>query len=72
MPKSKKIPLGVKKKKIIDALPAELKAPLNKPGLKDLTFADLDAIETQLEKLAWKDPLKYTKAACGACSGWPN
>jgi hypothetical protein len=67
-----KIPGGIKQKKIIDAMPRELKKALDKPKLRDLTFADIETVEKQLEKLAERDPVAYLGAACGACSGWPN
>ena len=62
----KKTPKGL----IIDALPKNLKKPLDNEKLKDLSFKDLDTITRQLEKFAEENPTGYQNDACGLTIKW--
>jgi hypothetical protein len=53
--------------KIIDALPDALKPKLNKPRLRDLTFADLATVDRIMGQFWDNDPQTYAGRGCTAC-----
>lgn len=55
------------KGKVIDALPRQMKAALNKPRLKDITFEDMNKVRAQLQKFITEDPAGWASTACGLC-----
>ncbi len=61
--------------KVVDYLPKELKKPLQKPRLKDVTFTDLNTIGKQLSILRSRDITKFEgdipTLGCAKCFCWP-
>ncbi len=62
---------SLRKKTVYSVLPPKLREPLKKRGLENLTFADYETIEAQLDEYYATDQGKYMISACGACGGWP-
>ncbi len=70
---AKKPPMtaAVKKKKIVDVLPAKFRKAFKKAILKKLTFGDLNLVESQLNKAFQDEQGDYKINSCGACCQWP-
>jgi hypothetical protein len=69
------MPTSRLKKKVVDYLPKDLKKPLEKAPLKDITFSDLNTIGRQLNTLRSRDSHKFDKdiptLGCAKCWCWP-
>ena len=60
----------LRKNKVINTLPASLKAAFDKPRLRELNFDDLNMVYKQMQKYFDMDSSSFIKSACTICTKW--